>query len=45
MVGMLVRDEDVTETREWHSGERELPGDSISAIDHIGDVVGDDHLG
>jgi hypothetical protein len=41
---MLMRDEDVAKGGQRHPGEGQLTGHAIAAIDHVGGVVGDDHL-
>ena len=41
---MLMRDEDVTKRGERHPCEGQLARHAIAAIDHIDDVVADDHL-
>ena len=41
---MLMRDEDVTNHRERHTGKHELSCDAVTAINHIRRIVRDDHL-
>jgi len=41
---VLVRDEDVTNHRQRHSGKHKLSCDAVAAIDHVRGVVRDDHL-
>ena len=42
---MLVRDEDMTQGRQWYSCEDKLSGNAVAAIDDIRNVVTDDDLG
>ena len=44
MVGVLVRDEDVAQRGEWYASEGQLASDPVAAIDHVSDVIADDHL-
>src|SRR5690348_1103197 len=41
---MLVGDEDVTNARERDARHHELPGDTVTTIDHVRGVVRDNHL-
>src|SRR5207253_3966404 len=44
VIRVVVRDEDMAQRRERHSGQGQLPGNAIAAIDHVRDVLADDHL-
>ena len=41
---MVMRDEDVTQRRERHSGQHQLTCNAVAAVDHVRGVVADDHL-
>jgi hypothetical protein len=44
VIRVLVGQEDVAQGGQRNAGERELPGDAVAAVDHVGGAVDQDDL-